>query len=152
MFNAKRFCYNSSNCNCRSNTLSSGSGNILRKTYWDNAVVEYHGGIKDADRSDAIEQFQDIVSSSRFFVGNPQTGGMGITLTASSTVIYYSNTYNLEDRIQSEDRAHRIGQTNKVTYVDLICRKTVDEKIVPSLINKKSIAANVLGDQWKDWI
>ena len=77
---------------------------------------------------------------------------MGITLTASSTVIYYSNTYNLEHRIQSEDRAHRIGQTNKVTYVDLICRKTVDEKIVTSLINKKSIAANVLGDQWKDWI
>ena len=125
---------------------------ILRKTYWDNSVVEYHGGIKDADRSDAIEQFQDLVSSSRFFVGNPQTGGMGITLTASSTVIYYSNTYNLEDRIQSEDRAHRIGQTNKVTYVDLICRKTVDEKIVTSLINKKSIASNVLGDQWKDWI
>ena len=54
--------------------------------------------------------------------------------------------------IQSEDRAHRIGQTNKVTYIDLICRKTVDEKIVSSLTNKKSIASSVLGDQWKDWI
>ena len=124
----------------------------LREKYGDESVVEYHGGIKDAARTNAIEQFQSDLSKCRFFVGNPQTGGMGITLTASSTVIYYSNTYNLEDRIQSEDRAHRIGQTNKVTYIDLICPKTVDEKIVKSLISKKSIAANILGDQWKDWI
>ena len=124
----------------------------LKELYSRNSVVEYHGGVKDADRTNAIESFQDIKSDVRFFVGNPQTGGMGITLTASSTVIYYSNTYNLEDRIQSEDRAHRIGQTNKVTYVDLICRKTVDEKIVTSLINKKSIASNILGDEWKNWL
>lgn len=116
------------------------------------SVVQYHGGVKDADRTHAIESFQSTLSGFRFFVGNPQTGGMGITLTASSTVIYYSNTYNLEDRIQSEDRAHRIGQVNKVTYIDLICPKTVDEKIVTALVNKKSIASNVLGDQWKDWI
>tara|TARA_R100001530_G_scaffold114903_1_gene81877 strand:+ start:321 stop:1793 length:1473 start_codon:yes stop_codon:yes gene_type:complete len=116
------------------------------------SVVQYHGGVKDADRTNAIESFQDASSGFRFFVGNPQTGGMGITLTASSTVIYYSNSYNLEHRIQSEDRAHRIGQTNKVTYVDLICRKTIDEKIVTSLINKKSVASSVLGDDWKDWL
>ena len=116
------------------------------------SVVQYHGGVKDADRTNSIEAFQDAASSFRFFVGNPQTGGMGITLTASSTVIYYSNSYNLEHRIQSEDRAHRIGQTNKVTYVDLICRGTVDEKIVTSLVNKKTVASSVLGDKWKDWI
>ena len=116
------------------------------------SVVQYHGGVKDADRTNAIESFQDASSGFRFFVGNPQTGGMGITLTASSTVIYYSNSYNLEHRIQSEDRAHRIGQTNKVTYVDLICRKTIDEKIVTSLIDKKSIASSILGDDWKDWL
>jgi len=116
------------------------------------SVVQYHGGVKDADRTNAIESFQDTSSGFRFFVGNPQTGGMGITLTASSTVIYYSNSYNLEHRIQSEDRAHRIGQTNKVTYVDLICRKTIDEKIVTSLIDKKSIASSILGDDWKDWL
>ena len=116
------------------------------------SVVQYHGGVKDADRTNVIESFQDASSGFRFFVGNPQTGGMGITLTASSTVIYYSNSYNLEHRIQSEDRAHRIGQTNKVTYVDLICRKTIDEKIVTSLIDKKSIASSILGDDWKDWL
>ena len=116
------------------------------------SVVQYHGGVKDADRTNTIESFQEASSGFRFFVGNPQTGGMGITLTASSTVIYYSNSYNLEHRIQSEDRAHRIGQTNKVTYVDLICRKTIDEKIVTSLIDKKSIASSILGDDWKDWL
>ena len=124
----------------------------LQDLYGKKSVVEYHGGIKDTARTNAIESFQEINNDVRFFVGNPQTGGMGITLTASSTVIYYSNTYNLEDRIQSEDRAHRIGQTNKVTYIDLICPNTVDEKIVNSLRNKKSVASNVLGDQWRNWI
>ena len=51
----------------------------------------------------------------RFFVGTPQTGGYGITLVQASTVIYYSNGYDLEKRMQSEDRAHRIGQKKKVT-------------------------------------
>jgi len=77
---------------------------------------------------------------------------MGITLTASSTVIYYSNSYNLEHRIQSEDRAHRIGQANRVTYVDLICPKTVDEKIVKALRSKKQLAGRILGDDWQSWI
>jgi SNF2 family DNA or RNA helicase len=66
-------------------------------------------------------------------VGNPQTGGYGITLTEASTVIYYSNGYDLEKRLQSEDRAHRIGQKKSVTYIDLIAEKTVDEKIVKAL-------------------
>ena len=64
-----------------------------------------------------------------FFIGNTQTGGYGITLTAASTVIYYSNNYDLEKRIQSEDRAHRIGQVNPVLYIDMVAKKTVDEKI-----------------------
>ena len=63
-------------------------------------------------------------------MGNTQTGGYGITLTAASNVIYYSNSYDLEKRLQSEDRAHRIGQHKPVTYVDLIAEKTVDEKII----------------------
>ena len=86
-------------------------------------------------------------------MGNPSTGGYGLTLTAAHTVIYYSNTYDLEKRLQSEDRAHRIGQVNKVTYIDLISKDTVDEKIVKALRNKLSLAQEVLGDdKWKDWI
>ena len=85
-------------------------------------------------------------------MGNPQTGGYGITLTAANTVIYYSNGYDLEKRLQSEDRAHRIGQKKSVTYVDLIAEKTVDEKIVKALRKKIDIASEILGEELREWI
>jgi SNF2 family DNA or RNA helicase len=85
-------------------------------------------------------------------VGNPQTGGYGITLTAANTVIYYSNGYDLEKRLQSEDRAHRIGQKKSVTYIDLIAENTVDEKIVKALRKKIDIASQIMGEELKDWI
>ena len=85
-------------------------------------------------------------------VGTPQTGGYGITLTAASTVIYYSNGYDLEKRLQSEDRAHRIGQKKTVTYVDLIAEDTVDNKIVKALRKKVNIASEVMGEELRDWI
>ena len=88
----------------------------------------------------------------KYFVGNPSTGGYGLTLTAAHTVIYYSNTYDLEKRMQSEDRAHRIGQVNKVTYIDLISEGTVDEKIVQSLRSKIDIASAVMGEDVKEWL
>ena len=71
---------------------------------------------------------------------------------ATNTVIYYSNGYDLEKRLQSEDRAHRIGQTKSVTYVDIICEDTVDEKITKALRKKINIASEVLGEDLKDWI
>ena len=77
------------------------------------------------------------------------TGGYGITLTAANTVIYYSNGYDLEKRLQSEDRAHRIGQHKPVTYVDILAEETVDEKIVKSLRKKINIASEVLGEELK---
>ena len=85
-------------------------------------------------------------------VGTPQTGGYGITLTQANTVIYYSNGYDLEKRLQSEDRAHRIGQTKSVTYVDLIAEDTVDENIVKALRKKINIASEVMGEELRDWI
>ena len=85
-------------------------------------------------------------------MGNPQTGGYGITLTQANTVIYYSNGYDLEKRLQSEDRAHRIGQKKSVTYVDMIAEKTVDEKIVKALRKKIDIASEILGEELRDWI
>ncbi len=106
----------------------------IKKKYGDDSVVQYYGAIKSEQRQSNIDKFQDPKSTYRFFVGNPQTGGYGITLTAASTVIYYSNGYDLEKRLQSEDRAHRIGQKKSVTYVDIIARKTVDEKIVKARI------------------
>ena len=85
-------------------------------------------------------------------MGNPQAGGYGITLTQANTVIYYSNGYDLEKRLQSEDRAHRIGQKKSVTYVDFIAEKTVDEKIVKALRKKIDIASEILGEELRDWI
>jgi SNF2 family DNA or RNA helicase len=104
------------------------------------------------DRQKCINDFQDPNSPVRFFIGNTQTGGYGITLTAASTVIYYSNNYDLEKRIQSEDRAHRIGQMNKVLYIDLVAKGTVDVKIIRSLRNKVNIAKEISGEELITWI
>lgn len=123
----------------------------LSEEYGKESVVHFYGATKDEDRRFAVNAFQNHPKV-RFFVGNPSTGRYGITLTASPTVIYYSNNYNLEHRTQSEDRAHRIGQTSKVTYIDLVARGTVDEKIIKALRAKKQISALVMGDEWKDWI
>ncbi len=124
----------------------------LEKDYGTNSVVTYFGDTSEVDRQTAVTDFQDLGSPVRFFLANSQTGGYGITLTAGSTVVYYSNNYDLEKRIQSEDRAHRIGQEHNVTYVDIVCRDTVDEKIIKALKNKVSLANVVTGDKWKEWI
>ena len=121
------------------------------KEYGPGSVVDYFGLTPQDERQDNIKKFQSDPRC-RFLVGTPSTGGYGITLTAANTVIYYSNGYDLEKRLQSEDRAHRIGQQKSVTYVDLICDETVDEKIVKSLRKKINIASEVLGEELKSWI
>ena len=124
----------------------------IKKEYGDDSIVQYYGATSSDDRQKAIKKFQDPNSSVKYFVGNTQTGGYGITLTEASNVIYYSNSYDLEKRLQSEDRAHRIGQKKSVTYVDFIAEKTVDEKIVKALRKKINIASEILGDTLKEWI
>jgi len=124
----------------------------LKKAYGEASTVEYHGGVDATLRQDHIAQFQDVKGPTRYFVGNPSTGGYGITLTAANTVIYYSNSYDLEKRLQSEDRAHRIGQTGSVTYVDLVSEKTIDERIIKALKDKVNIANEIMGEDIKDWI
>jgi len=124
----------------------------IKKKHGENSVVQYYGAISSDKRQSAIEKFQDPNSDARFFVGNPQTGGYGITLTAANTVIYYSNGYDLEKRLQSEDRAHRIGQKKSVTYVDLVAPKTVDEKIKKALRKKINIATEIMGEDLREWI
>jgi len=124
----------------------------LKKKFGDNTVVTYFGDTKDKDRQDIVKRFQDPESPVRFFVANQQTGGYGLTLTAAHTVVYFSNNYDLEKRIQSEDRAHRIGQKNNVTYIDIICENTVDENIVASLRNKIDLASQSLGETLKEWL
>ena len=124
----------------------------ISKKYGEDSIVQYYGAIPADVRQKNIEKFQDPKSDSRFFVGNPQTGGYGITLTAANNVIYYSNGYDLEKRLQSEDRAHRIGQKKSVTYVDFITPKTIDEKIVKALRKKMNIATEIMGEDLREWI
>jgi len=124
----------------------------IQKKHGPDSVVQYYGAIEAEQRQRNIQSFQDPKSPVRFFIGNPQTGGYGITLTAANTVIYYSNGYDLEKRLQSEDRAHRIGQKKSVTYIDISAEKTVDEKIVKALRKKIDIASEILGEEIKDWI
>ena len=124
----------------------------ISKKYGEDSIVQYYGAIEADVRQDNIVKFQDPESNARFFVGNPQTGGYGITLTEANNVVYYSNGYDLEKRLQSEDRAHRIGQKKAVTYVDLIAPKTVDEKIRKALRKKINIATQVMGEELRDWI
>ena len=125
----------------------------LQGLFGPDAVASYFGDTTPDERDRVIKQFQNPGSPLRFFVGNTQTGGYGITLTEAQNVIYYSNNFDLEKRLQSEDRAHRIGQKNNVTYVDLVAKDTVDEKIVTALRNKLDLAQEVLGDdKWEDWL
>ena len=124
----------------------------LKDKYGDTSAAAFYGDTDNQVRMDLVQNFQDEGHDLTYLVANPKTGGYGITLTASHTVVYFSNNYDLEIRLQSEDRAHRIGQKNKVTYVDFVCKGTVDEKILTALKNKVDIASQVMGDELKSWI
>lgn len=133
------------------------------------SAVRYDGMVGEDDRATAVARFTgtrpvyqkgSVVGrepvpeeeQAKVFVGNPAAGATGLTLVQAKTVIYYSNSFKLLDRLQSEDRAHRIGQTNQVLYVDLVAESSVDDKIVTALRTKRSLADLVLGDKEKEWI
>ena len=123
----------------------------IKKVHGPCSVVDYYGLTTQEARETNRKRFQED-DRCRFLVGTPQTGGYGITLTAANTVIYYSNGYDLEKRLQSEDRAHRIGQKKSVTYIDIIAEDTIDKKIQDSLRKKINIASEVLGEELRSWI
>ena len=125
---------------------------FLEKKYGKESVVSIYGAIDVETRKEAVEKIQKDPKV-RFLVGNPTTGGFGLTLTACNTVIYYSNNYNLEVRMQSEDRAHRMGQKGTVVYVDIVAKGTLDEAIMKSLTKKGRVAAKTLGEEeLKSWL
>jgi len=124
----------------------------IKKKFGPRSVATYYGGTEQDRRQEIVNEFQDPDSDLRFFIGQPKTGGYGITLTAATTMVYYSNSYDLEIRLQSEDRAHRIGQKANVTYIDLVSPDTIDEKILAALRDKIDIAGQVLGEGAKAWL
>jgi SNF2 family DNA or RNA helicase len=125
---------------------------MLNKKFGEGSSAAYYGDTSDDERNWIVGEFQKPQSRLKFFVGNPATAGYGLTLTEANLVVYYANSYSLEHRLQSQDRVHRIGQRNPVTYVDLITEGTIDEKIVESLRNKIDIGAKVLGEEAQEWL
>jgi hypothetical protein len=122
----------------------------LAETYPKRRVAQYYGPTTAEARATAVEGFQ--AGEIDFFVGTAATGGFGITLTAAHNVIYYSNSFDLEHRLQSEDRCHRDGQHQPVTYVDLVTPRTIEDKILKTLQAKKSVADAVMGDGMREWL
>ena len=120
--------------------------NAIRKEFGKDSVVSYHGGVSKEDRAEGMISFQDKESPVRFFVGQQHSGGYGLTLHAATTVVYYSNDFSLEARLQSEDRAHRIGQDFTVLYIDFECMGTIDTKILLALREKMNLADMVTRD------
>ena len=114
-------------------------------------TVRYDGAVEGDDRIEARTRFQND-DTIRYFVGNPAVAGFGLTLHAASTVIFYSNSFSLEQRVQAEDRAHRIGTKKTVVYIDLIAKGTVDSKIVRALREKLNIASQITGDSARVWL
>ncbi len=111
----------------------------LRAKYGDDSVVEIHGDIGPEDRQRNVELFQ--AKQARFLVGTAAAGGVGLTLTAATVMVYVSNSFSYTQRAQSEDRFHRIGQTaDHVTIIDLVAEGTVDEDIAEALASKLDVA------------
>lgn len=118
-------------------------------------AVRYDGTISDDECERSKIAFQK--GDAQWFVGNPQKGKEGLTLIQARTVMYPTNSFKLIDRLQSEDRAHRIGQEHPVDYLDFEGRlrdgsPTVARHIIKALKRKFDIAAQITGDQLREWL
>jgi SNF2 family DNA or RNA helicase len=124
----------------------------LNHTFGEGKAVSFYGDTGAEERTENLDNFQDTDSGVQWFVSNPHSGGYGLDLTAASFTDYYSNDYSLEVRLQSEDRNHRIGTKNPVTYIDQECLGTIDTAIVEALVKKKNLADLITGDQPARWL
>lgn len=111
--------------------------------------VAIYGDIKKEDRGGIVKQFQEDPNTV-LFIGQIDTAGTGITLTAADTCVYYSKNFNYATYSQSLSRIHRIGQRNCCTYIDLEIEGTIDELISKALSRKEDMAKTVV-DNWRDF-
>lgn len=125
----------------------------LRSKYGHKEVVELHGKIGSDIRQQGIDDFR-FKDSPRFAVGNPACKGVsrGQNMCSASYEIYYSNTFSLEDRLQSEDRPHSPGIKGNLGVIDMVAPDTLDEKVIDALRAKKNLADQVTGDPLEAWI
>lgn len=130
----------------------------LMRTKNSRNFVTYTGDTDDEERMHAKKIFQE--GDAQFFIGTPAAAGIGLTLNAAHNVIYYSNSFNLRHRKQSEDRAHRVGLEHSVNYIDILGNDTIDRAIMLNLASKMDTGDVILGDapghdlrsQLKEWL
>jgi SNF2 family DNA or RNA helicase len=113
-------------------------------------MVRFDGSVDNDQRQENLKLFKS--GEKQFFVSTTEVGGTGLTLNEAKTVIYYTNNYKLENRLQSEDRCHRVGQNDTVLYIDIIAQNTIDEHIVKALRKKLDISRIITGDEVKEWL
>jgi SNF2 family DNA or RNA helicase len=108
----------------------------LTQLFGAESVAVYHGGLSEKQRNEQEDRFH---AGARFFVGTPQSGGHGLTLNEAHYVVFYDNGFKYSERLQAEDRCHRIGQGHPVTYIDLQCTDSIDDRIATALANKGDV-------------
>lgn len=113
-------------------------------------TAQFWGGNKATREEEEKRFFND--DACRYIVATPAAGGRGRTWVNADLVVYYSNSHDLEMRVQSEQRAQGVGKINSVAYVDLVAPDTVDEKILYALKHKWTLANVINGDNWREWI
>ena len=113
------------------------------------SAVAIYGEIKKEDRGSIVQRFQTDPDTT-VFIGQIDTAGTGITLTAADTCVFYSVNFNYATYSQSLSRIHRIGQRNRCTYIHLVVEKTVDDTILNALAKKEDLAKTVV-DTWRDY-
>lgn len=99
-------------------------------------VAQFHGDIGEYDRNRELDRFR---ADARFLVATQASGGHGLTLTESCYAVFYENEFKYANRLQAEDRQHRIGQARRPTYIDLICRNSIDERIEKAIAKKENL-------------
>lgn len=107
-----------------------------------------YGDVLMEERGKIVEDFQTNPDT-KVFVAQIQTAGLGITLHAASTAVFYSYDYNYANYAQALARIHRIGQRLPVTYIHLVVDGSIDEKILAALENKEDMAKTVV-DSWRE--
>lgn len=122
----------------------------LAQEYGEAAVARFWGGNAATRHEDEARWKGD--PRCRFLVSTPSSGGVGNNWTAANLSVYFSNSYDLEHRAQSEDRNHRDGLAGTATYLDLVCPGTVEDKILDCLRRKIDMASALMGDGYREWL
>jgi len=123
---------------------------ISQHKFFRDSCVMINGTVTGKARDEALDRFKrgDV----QWLISSAASIGMGHTLNMAKTCLYYSNSFNLTDRLQSEDRPHRIGQEDKVQYIDLVALGTADTRIVETLRKGLHISRVIQGDAFGEWI